>query len=114
VSLVDEHRQWFKSVVGLQVRETPRDVSFCGHAIVEDTPMVVPDALLDLRFRANPLVLGAPFIRFYAGWPLRVGPGTALGTFCIIDPRPRPVPVPDIGCLGHFAALALRELQGRP
>jgi GAF domain-containing protein len=111
VSLVDSDRQWFKSRHGLQVLETPRDISFCGHTILEDTPLVVPDAWLDLRFNDNPLVTGMPNIRFYAGWPMRREGGSAIGTFCIIDTRPRPVPIPDIRYLADFAEMASRELR---
>jgi len=89
VSLVDESRQWFKSKQGLEVCETGRDVSFCGHAILRDDALVVPDAFLDKRFADNPLVTGEPHVRFYAGHPLADAAGFKLGTLCIIDHRPR-------------------------
>jgi diguanylate cyclase (GGDEF)-like protein/PAS domain S-box-containing protein len=89
VSLVDAKRQWFKSRTGLDACETPRSMSFCSHAVALDDLLVVPDTRLDERFADNPLVLGAPFIRFYAGQPVHSVDGQALGTLCIIDQQPR-------------------------
>lgn len=88
VSLVDVDRQWFKSCVGLDASETPRDISFCGHAIVGDEILMIRDTLVDERFHDNPLVTGAPHIRFYAGCPLRVPNGSKIGTLCLIDADP--------------------------
>jgi GAF domain-containing protein len=88
VSLVDEGRQWFASRQGMEARETSREVSFCAHAVAAGSALVVPDALCDPRFADNPLVTGAPGIRFYAGAPVRVR-GATLGTVCLIDTRPR-------------------------
>ena len=111
VSLIDEHRPWFKSCAGLPVRETPREVSFCGHAILGSEVLVVEDARLDVRFADNPLVLGAPHIRFYAGSPL-VGPdGSRLGTLCVIDRRPRRFSAEDGTLLRDLARLAELELR---
>jgi len=89
ISLVDGNRQWFKSRVGLAARETPRDISFCGHAIVEDRLFEVPDAAADPRFADNPLVLGEPNVRFYAAVPLAPDGRHNVGTLCVIDHVPR-------------------------
>jgi GAF domain-containing protein len=89
VSLVDAKRQWFKSRVGLDARETDRDVAFCAHAILSDELLIVEDATTDPRFRDNPLVQDGLRVRFYAGAPLCVDAGLRLGTLCAIDQRPR-------------------------
>jgi diguanylate cyclase (GGDEF)-like protein len=114
VSLVDEHRQWFKSHPGLDVRETPRDFSFCAHAIQSEDIMVVPDAHLDSRFRSNPLVTAAPGIRFYAGCPLRTADGSSVGTLSLIDTVPRFFTENDRSQLREIALLVEKELRDHP
>ena len=110
VTLVDKDRQWFKSCVGLDVSETSRDVSFCGHAILQNELMLVPDALEDLRFHDNPLVTGAPNIRFYAGYPLTVPDGNKMGTLCLIDTKPRNLDDEERALLRDLAEMAEQEL----
>lgn len=109
VSLVDKDRQWFKSVLGLPVRETPRSISFCGHTILTPQLMVVEDALADERFHDNPLVVDEPRIRFYAGAPLQVG-GRRVGTLCVIDRKPRTFADDERRLLGDLAAVVADEL----
>ena len=110
VSLVDENRQWFKSSIGLvDASETSRDVSFCGHAILDNGVFVIPNTLEDPRFADNPLVLNDLNIRFYAGCPLAVN-GYKLGTLCIIDQTPRSFGKEDIEALKDLASMVEREL----
>ncbi|WP_148861208.1 GAF domain-containing protein [Marinobacter fonticola] len=111
ITLVDEDRQWFKSIQGLATRETERRISFCGHVIVEDALLVIDDASRDERFADNPLVAGHPHIRFYAGVPLRTPNRTPIGTLCIIDDNPRDADAVDFPALQDLAALAEREFS---
>jgi diguanylate cyclase (GGDEF)-like protein len=110
VSLVDENRQWFKSRDGVAACETPRDISFCGHAILADDIFLINDALADPRFADNPLVTGEPHIRFYAGCPLRTAGGHKIGTLCIIDNEPRAFDEDDRIALHDLAAVVEDEL----
>ncbi len=109
VSLVDETRQWFKSCVGLDASETSREVSFCGHTILDNSVFVIPNTLEDQRFADNPLVVNEPNIRFYAGCPLSLN-GHKLGTLCIIDQKPRSFEKEDIEALRDLGAMVEREL----
>ena len=84
ISLVDDGRQWFKSRIGMAVRETPRSQAFCAYALHSTEPLIVLDTLQDIRFADNPLVTGSPGLRFYAGAPLITKEGLCLGTFCVL------------------------------
>jgi PAS domain S-box-containing protein len=111
ISLVDENRQWFKSTVGFGEIETPRDISFCGHAILEPDIMVVQDTLTDPRFRDNPLVTNAPHIRFYAGAPIVSPLGHALGTLCVIDMQPRQLSAAQKKALTQLAQQVVSQME---
>ncbi|MCP9787114.1 GGDEF domain-containing protein [Cyanobium sp. N5-Cardenillas] len=113
ISLVEADRQWFLARRGLEVRETPREMAFCAHAIVHDEVMVVSDARADERFRSNPLVFADPHIRFYAGAPLQTPEGHNLGTLCVIDREPRDLSPEQRELLHRLAQLAMRELELR-
>lgn len=113
ISLVDAERQWFKSRQGLDARETPRELAFCAHAINGETLFEVENALLDPRFRDNPLVTGAPDIRFYAGMPLADSEGHNLGTLCVIDRQPRQLSVQQKGALKLLAQQAINLVELR-
>lgn len=111
VSLVDTDRQWFKSRVGLEATETPREMSFCAHAVHDDAAVIVRDARLDSRFATNPLVLEAPSIRFYAGQPLKAPDGNNLGTLCVIGDEPRDFSEEDELLLRDLADMVEGELK---
>jgi len=110
VSLVDEDRQWFKSRQGLDAEETPRDISFCGHAILDDKIMVVNNAANDERFCDNPLVCGSPNISFYAGYPLAAPDGSRIGTLCVIDDKPKDVTAEQLQLLRELGRMVEEEL----
>lgn len=112
-SLVDVDRQWFKSRVGIDVQETPREHAFCAHAILQTVPLVVPDATADSRFSDNPLVTGDPNIRFYAGVPIRTTGGLALGTLCAIDSKPHQLSDDQLESLSDLADIITKEIQYR-
>jgi diguanylate cyclase (GGDEF)-like protein len=113
VSLVDRDRQWFKAYRGLDVRETARSISFCTYAIQQVEPLIVEDSLLDERFARNPLVLGGPRIRSYAGVPLRSPDGYNVGSLCAMDTKPRRFSPADIAILSNFANIVSDELELR-
>ena len=110
VSIVDRDRQWFKSCVGLDASETPREISFCGHSILGRDVLVVTNATEDQRFADNPLVTGEPHIRFYAGCPIQAPNGHLLGTLCIIDQRPRSLSDNELEMLCDLAAMVEQEI----
>jgi GAF domain-containing protein len=110
VSLVDAKRLWLKARVGLDLCEADRDISFCGHAIVQPQILVVEDALRDERFHDNPLVTGAPHARFYAGAPLQLPGGEIVGTLCMIDHQPRTLDAIDLAIFGSLRELVVSEL----
>ena len=110
VSLVDARRQWFKARVGLPACETDRETSFCGHAILQPAILVVEDALADERFHDNPMVVGEPNVRFYAGAPLQLPGGEIVGTLCMIDRKPRTLDAVDLAIFGSLRELVVSEL----
>jgi len=114
ITLVDAERQIIKCQIGLEMKETPRDRAFCAHAILRDEVLVVPDATLEPRFADNPLVTGPPFIRFYAGAPLKTSSGFRLGSLCVIDTAPRSQPaVEQLSVLEDLAAQVIELLEAR-
>ncbi|RYX91988.1 MAG: GAF domain-containing protein [Comamonadaceae bacterium] len=111
ISIVEQDEQWFRSVQGLDVDHTARDISFCGHAVAANSPLCIPDTLENDDFRDNPLVTGPPRIRSYLGWPLEIAPGLAVGTLCVIDTMPRTFGREDFEALRDLAHMAEAELR---
>jgi len=111
VSFVDARRQWFKSRQGLDLTETPREISFCAHAILQEQTLVVPDAHADERFMFSPLVTAHPNIRFYAGRPVKAPDGARVGTLCLMDHGPRALDPEDLRLLDDLGALVEEELR---
>ncbi|MDP1829287.1 MAG: GAF domain-containing protein [Archangium sp.] len=113
VAFVDAHRVWFKARLGLDVVEQPRELSFCAHVVATEVPLIVPDTLLDERFRDHPMVLNPPHLRFYVGMPLRTPDGFVLGTLCVLDVKPRTLTAAQRDLLRMLAHLAMDELEMR-
>ena len=113
ISVIDDHRQWIKSRFGPLDRESPRQISFCSYALLSNDPFTVPDALQDERFRTNPLVLGPPYIRFYAGVPLVSSIGYRLGALFIVDTEAGELSPADTDTLTDLAALATDMIENR-
>lgn len=112
ITLVDKDREWFKSVQGLNVKEGPRDISFCGHALMEETILIIEDTLSDPRFSDNPMVKGEPFIRFYAGKSLyEKNSHLPVGVFCIKDTKPRKFNLEDMNDFLDLASRAEDEVN---
>lgn len=111
ISMVDMNRQWFKSKHGIDIVETPRDISFCGHAILQGDPLIVPDLASDGRFSSSPLVTGTPFARFYAGMPVAVEAGVNVGTLCVLDTKPRSLSDAQVRILRDMGQLVEQQLQ---
>ncbi|HBU8525004.1 GGDEF domain-containing protein [Klebsiella aerogenes] len=111
ISLLDRERQWLLACQGIGVRETPRNISFCGHAILQEGPFIIHDAAADERFRDNPLVIGEPHIRFYAGQPVSLQDGTVAGTLCLIHTSPRDFSDEDIASLRDLASIVEDEFH---
>jgi phosphoribosyl 1,2-cyclic phosphodiesterase/CheY-like chemotaxis protein len=111
ITLVDERRQWFKSCQGTAGREDHREASFCAHVVSQREPMIVVDTFSDDRFADNPLVLGGPCIRFYAGYPLTLDDGSCIGTLCLLDTRPRTFKDRDLEQLRDLALMVMEQFQ---
>lgn len=113
ITLIDQDRQWFKSKIGIDVSETPREIAFCAHAILERGTTIVPDALDDDRFKDNPAVTAEPHVRFYAGAPLATREGYKLGTLCVVDMVPRQLSNGQLAALRALSRAATTQLELR-
>ncbi|HEV8268164.1 MAG TPA: GAF domain-containing protein, partial [Thermoanaerobaculia bacterium] len=113
LAFIDAERDWFKARTGFPLTELPRDISLCAYTILGKETFVVPDALADPRFRENPLVTGDPHLRFYAGAPIRLGAGSAIGTLCVADTKPHALTEEQGVALQDLAALATAQLESR-
>ncbi|MDB5964921.1 MAG: hypothetical protein JWQ72_1421, partial [Polaromonas sp.] len=111
ISVIEEDEQWFRSVQGLEVDHTPRDISFCGYVVASNEPFCIPDTWADPVFAENPLVTGSPGIRSYLGWPLEIASGVAVASLCVIDTMPRTFGNEDFAALEDLASMAEAELR---
>jgi diguanylate cyclase (GGDEF)-like protein len=111
LALADRHRHWFKSCIGIGLTEVIRETSLCSHTIASDDPLIVPDATLDPRFATHSFVRGEPYLRFYAGVPLLIRPGLAIGSLCAIDIRPRQITESQITLLRRMSHIAIEQLK---
>ncbi len=111
ISIVEQDEQWFRSVQGLEVAHTPRDISFCGHLVAFSRPFFVPDTWRDPNFSDNPLVIGPPGIRSYLGWPLEIAAGVTVGALCVMDTMPRTYGAEDFEALSDLAHMTETELK---
>jgi len=112
ITLVDKDREWFKSVQGLKQKEGPRDISFCGHALMSELILIINDTLADPRFANNPMVIGEPYIRFYAGKSLyEYESNLPVGVFCIKDHKPREMSIAEIDKFLDLADRAEKEIN---
>lgn len=111
INLLDRDRQWTLACQGISGGEMKRDISFCAHAILQEDPLIISDTRLDERFHDNPLVTGEPFIRFYAGYPVRLPDGAVVGTLCLVNSEPRDFTAEDIASLQDLAFIVEDEFQ---
>lgn len=111
MSLIGEDVQWFKSIQGMEVEQTPRELSFCSHTIIADDVLVVEDLTQDARFRDNPIVVNAPYVRFYAGVKLRAREEFSVGSLCIADTKVRSLTGDDLNILKDLAQMIEQEFH---